>query len=101
MSTSADRVWPQAGSWIRRHFSRSGWATARWHLFTGDATWSEDWPGPSLETACGYTTGPLWATDALNVEEAEPIAPCRLCLVRAGTSLPTDRSRQTGRPPAA
>ena len=50
MSTSSARVWPPAGSWIRRYFPRSGWATTRWHLFTGDVIWRLHWPGPSLET---------------------------------------------------
>ena len=61
---------------LRRH----GWATTRWHLFTGDAVWHLDWPGPSLETACGYRTGalsPLWT---LNIAFGEPAAPCRRCL---------------------
>ena len=82
MTTSAARIWPPAGSWIRRYFPRSGWATTRWHLFTGDVVWRLTWPGPSLETACGYTTGPLWAFDDLSVARAEPESPCRLCLGR-------------------
>ncbi len=83
MTTSAARAWPPAGSWIRRYFPRSGWATTRWHLFTGDAVWRLNWPGPSLETVCGYATGPLWAADDLSVARVEPEAPCRLCLGRA------------------
>ena len=83
MNTSAARIWPPAGSWIRRYFPRSGWATTRWHLFTGDAVWRLTWPGPSLETACGYSTGPLWAMDDLSIARAEPESPCRLCLGRA------------------
>ena len=80
MKTSSRRVWPPAGSWIRRYFPRSGWATTRWHLFTGDVIWRLHWPGPSLETECGYATGPLWAVDDLNFVDDEPDAPCRLCL---------------------
>ena len=83
MTTSAARIWPHAGSWIRRYFPRSGWATTRWHLFTGDAVWRLTWPGPSLETACGYSTGPLWAFEDLSIALAEPESPCRLCLGRA------------------
>jgi hypothetical protein len=82
MSTSAARTWPPAGSWIRRYFPRSGWATNRWHLFTGDAVWRMHWPGPSLETWCGYATGPMSGFDNLVVEAGEPAAPCRLCLNR-------------------
>ena len=83
MMNAAARTWPPAGSWIRRYFPRSGWATTRWHLFTGDAVWRLTWPGPSLETACGYSTGPLWAFDDLSITQAEPESPCRLCLGRA------------------
>jgi hypothetical protein len=85
MMNAAARTWPPAGSWIRRYFPRSGWATTRWHLFTGDAVWRLTWPGPSLETACGYSTGPLWAFDDLSIVQAEPESPCRLCLGRAVT----------------
>jgi hypothetical protein len=86
MTTSAARTWPPAGSWIRRSFPKTGWATTRWHLFTGDAIWRLYWPGPSLETTCGYRTGPLWALEDLSIDHAEPDAPCRLCLGRAGTA---------------
>ena len=87
MKTSSRRVWPPAGSWIRRYFPRSGWATTRWHRFTGDVIWRLHWPGPSLETECGYATGPLWAVDDLNFVDDEPDAPCRLCLrIATGTA---------------
>src|SRR5258707_10510436 len=83
MKPSAARIWPPAGSWIRRYFPSSGWATTRWHIFTGDTMWRLHWPGPSLETLCGYATGPLWAVDDLSIADDEPDAPCRLCLARA------------------
>jgi hypothetical protein len=83
MTTSAARIWPPAGAWIRRYFPGTGWATTRWHLFTGDAVWRLAWSGPSLETACGYRTGPLWTNDHLDVEHTEPDAACRLCVGRA------------------
>jgi hypothetical protein len=89
MTTSAGRIWPAAGTWIRRSFPRSGWATARWHLFNGDAAWRLEWPGPSFDTECGYSTGPLWGLDDLAILETRPDAPCRRCLERvsaAGTS---------------
>jgi hypothetical protein len=86
MKTSAARTWPPAGSWIRRYFPRIGWATSRWHLFTGDAIWQLSWPGPSLETLCGYRTGSLWALEDLSVLEGEPDAPCRLCLGKRAAS---------------
>ena len=66
-----------------RYFFETGWATTRWHLFTGDALWRRDWSAPSLETACGYVTGPLWPKDHLDIVQLEPDAACRLCLGRA------------------
>jgi hypothetical protein len=90
MTPSAARIWPPAGTWIRRYFPSTGWATTRWHLFTGDAVWRRTWRGPSLETACGYLTGPLWAQDRLDVEEFEPDEACRLCLGRAWTKRLAD-----------
>jgi hypothetical protein len=83
MTTSAGRIAPPAGAWIRRYFPRSGWATTRWHQFTGDVIWRRHWPGPSLETSCGYVTGPLWSYDHLDIEISEPTSPCRLCLNRS------------------
>ena len=83
MTASAARIWPPAGAWIRRYFFETGWATTRWHLFTGDALWRRDWSAASLETACGYVTGPLWPKDHLDVVQLEPDAACRLCLGRA------------------
>ena len=74
------RIWPPAGAWIRRWFPQIGWATARWHVFTGDAVWRVDWAGPSLETECGYRTGPMWALEDLSARESVPDAPCRICL---------------------
>ena len=90
MTTSAARIWPPAGAWIRRYFPETGWATSRWHLFTGDAVWRRAWRGASLETACGYLTGPLWTHDRLDVEEFEPDDACRLCLGRAWTKRLAD-----------
>jgi len=92
MTTSAARIWPPAGSWIRRYFPQGGWATTRWHLFTGDAVWRMHWPGPSLETVCGYATGPMSGFENLIVEEDEPGAPCRLCLSRSAVVDHTGRS---------
>jgi hypothetical protein len=85
MTTSAAGIWPSAGSWIRRSLPRSGWATTRWHLFTGDTIWRPDQPGPSLETACGYVTGPRWAFEDLSVADEVPDAPCRRCLGRVAS----------------
>ena len=97
MTTSAARIWPHAGTWIRRYFPRSGWATTRWHLFTGDAVRRLTWPGPSLETACGYSTGPLWALDDLSIAQSEPESPCRLCLGRAvAQGLAAEADEATG-----
>ena len=85
MATSASRLWPPAGSWIRRYVPHNGWATSRWHLFTGDVVWRLPWPGPSLETVCGYSTGPLVQLDDLNVQASEPTASCLNCLSRAAS----------------
>jgi hypothetical protein len=49
-------------------------------VFTGDAVWRVDWAGPSLETECGYRTGPMWALEDLSARESVPDAPCRICL---------------------
>lgn len=92
MTTPAARSWPPAGSWIRRHFWDGGWATARWHLFTGDAIWRFDWPGPSLETACGYRTGSLSPLESLTIAEAEPTDPCGLCLRKQSGGRPDPAS---------
>jgi hypothetical protein len=90
-----DRSWPPAGSWIRRSFAPARWlparwATERWHRFTGDADWKLGWPGPSLRTECGYSTGPLMPLDDLRVERSEPDQPCRHCLDRALHAGPGD-----------
>jgi hypothetical protein len=80
MKTSAARAWPRRI--LIDATSRAWLGDSRWHLFTGDAIWQLSWPGPSLETMCGYRTGSLWALEDLSVLEGEPDAPCRLCLGR-------------------
>jgi hypothetical protein len=65
------------------YFKLSGWATTRWHLFTGDMTWRPYWTEPSLDAACGYHTGALTNAETLHVNEGEPDSPCLLCLARA------------------
>jgi hypothetical protein len=90
MTKSTPRAWPPAGAWIRRYFPDTGWATTRWHMFTGDAVWRLSWPGPSLETACGYATGPLWTKDHLDIVVLEPDTACRLCIGRTWSKRRAD-----------
>ena len=80
MTTSAARVWPPAGSWIMRALRGGGGSDPFWHVFTGDATWRVYWPGPALETTCGFVVGPLWAVDQLRIEDRAPEASCPRCL---------------------
>ena len=54
----------------------------------GDIVWRFPWPGPSLETACGYSTGPFWMLDDLSVEALEPDESCSRCLSDARTFDP-------------
>jgi hypothetical protein len=74
---------PPAGSWIRLHPAEASRPSDRWHLFTGDMIWRPAWAEPSLEGACGYTTGVLTGSSTLHVIDAEPDEPCLLCVARA------------------